>query len=139
MSYVFGCIAMTTIEVTELTTGKYRVFAHSNVFVEIGDKDVKVTCYGVTIASGNIPTLKDGDSIVYNPRYQSIAVCHNPNGTIDDLTNVVSVPYTAYDMDGTVWDMRNCIGCGARSISGCVDQLITMFGLSENDALTMLS
>jgi hypothetical protein len=125
---------MKVLTVTELDTAITR-FPHTNITIRVNDTQIGIYVYGVLIKCADKPTLADNEIIAYiGGWYDCIAVVPNRDGTTDDIKPVLTIGNNIRELDNSVWDIHNCVYCGAYSRSAAVETLIKLHGVSYDIA-----
>lgn len=122
---------MQQITITELSHG-ITAFKGYNVTIDINNDTVAIKSHGVTLKTAKLPTMTDNEYVGYCRG--SVVIANNNGGTIDELKSVIGIEHKIFDIDGTVFDVKNCVGCGAYSRAYGIEHLIKLCGLSRDIA-----
>ena len=122
-------------ELIELTATITNV-KNTNLSIHIKDDCIILKTHGITWNMALIPkNFEVEDSIVYNPYTDSIGIYYDKSGAYYPL---LTIGDRIREVDLTVWDIKNCIGCRAYSIDTGIDMLMQYYGLKRGFATMLL-
>lgn len=127
-----------TIEVCELENGVTK-FNGTDITITVTPVSVTVKTHGVTWYRTTIRELKDDECIAYvDGWFDCIAIVPKRDGTTEGIEPVFTIGQTIRDVDLKVWDIKNCIRCGAYSFDTGVDMLVKYYEIDKEFAKKLL-